>query len=103
VLAHDRRGEGVIGLDGDLVRVDTLVGGERSDDSAPHLLRRLDGEGEAQDLAGTHAALDQADDMAAQGVGLAGAGSGGDPKGAAPVREDASLLVGQVHSGTSAP
>ena len=103
VLAHDRRRERVVGLDGQLVGVDALAIGERAEHSPAHLLGRLDGEGEAEDLAGARAGLDPLDDRALEGARLAGAGAGGDAQRARVVVEDPPLLVGEhrAHSGAS--
>ena len=78
VLAHDRGRERVVGLDGQLVGVDALAAGERVEHPAAHLLRRLDREGEAEDLAGARAGLDPVDDRALERARLARAGAGGD-------------------------
>ena len=64
VLVDDRGCEGVVGLDGDLVRIEVGAVAELRQHAAAHLLRGLDGEGEAQDLARSCAALDQRDDRA---------------------------------------
>jgi hypothetical protein len=103
MLADDRRRESVVGLDGQLVGIDVLAVGEHVEDAASHLLRRLDREGEADDLLGTSARFDPAHDHLLERSGLAGAGAGGDPDRPALVVEDPALLVGRDHSGTSAP
>ena len=64
VLVDDRGCEGVVGLDGDLVRIEVGAVAELRQHAAAHLLRGLDGEGEAQDLARSRAAFDQRDDRA---------------------------------------
>ena len=69
----------MVGLHRQLVGVEVGSIGERAVDAAPHLLRRLDREGEAEDLARTRAPLDQLDDRQPQGVGLARPGAGRDP------------------------
>ena len=69
--------------------------GERVEHSPAHLLGRLDGEGQAEDLAGARAGLDPLDDRALEGARLAGAGAGGDAQRARIVVEDSLLLVGE--------
>ena len=69
--------------------------GERVEHPAAHLLGRLDGEGEAEDLAGARAGLDPLDDRALEGARLARAGAGGDAQRARLVVEDPPLLVGE--------
>ena len=103
VLAHDRRGERVVGLDRQLVGIDVLPIRKRCQHSPAHLLGRLDGEGEAEDLAGPRAGLDPLDDRALEGARLAGAGARGDAQWARIVVQDPPLLVGQdrAHSGAS--
>ena len=93
----------MVGLDGQLVGVDALATRERIEHAAPHLLGRLDGEGEAEDLAGAHARLDPLDDRALERARLARAGAGGDPQRARRVVEDPPLLDREHvrHSGTS--
>ena len=93
----------MVGLDGDLVRVEVGAVAELRQHAAAHLLRRLDGEGEAEDLARARAPLDQRDDRPTERVRLARARAGGDAQGTAEVTEDLLLLGRRLHSGTSPP
>jgi hypothetical protein len=103
MLAQQRRCEGVVGLDSQLVRIDIGALGEDLVDAAAHLLRGLDGEGEAEDVARTDASADELDDRQSERLRLAGARAGCDPHGAVQAVEDLALLVGQAHSGASPP
>ena len=75
MLLDDRSGEGVVGLDGQLVGIDVLAVGERVEDAPPHFLLSPDREGEAARPPRDVRPLRSAARSSAGASGLAGAGS----------------------------